>query len=645
MSWIQKLYETYERCADAPQFEKSPLNPVSTLYQDTQIEVALDGTGRFLRAEISELKDTLIPVSEKSATRAGNEPSPHALTDKLRYCAPDLAAFGGDGGRYARYHKQLEEWCASKYCDPKASAVLRYLEQGTLVGDLVKSKVMKIEDGKLARIKAGSGTPIAAEEAWVRWKVEIDGEAQSKTWEDRDLLKRWALFEDSPPRQQGICMATGATVRTAKTHPRGIRRNADRAKLISSNDHNGFTFRGRLRVPEEAAGAGYETSQKAHNALRWLIKRQGTRVGEQVYVAWDVGGAEIPAAQASTAELLGLEAVNEKPPSYGGDAGQLLALRLGQKLKGYRAILENTSGVVVMGLDTAAEGTGRLAITYYRELSGSEYLDRIEQWHLSYAWLLPLIEADNGQGTAGKRMRFFVGAPAPKTIAEAAYGRRVEGKRGKRLLYATIERLIPCIVDGRPIPSDLIIACVRRTVNRMGLRKSRDKKDRDVEWEWEKCLGIACALIRGGRGKEDYQMSLEENRTTRDYLFGRLLAIAENIEQRALHLANEKRDTNAAKLMQRFADRPCSTWRNIEVALAPHRTRLRANRPGVLLEREKLLDEITGKFRIEDFTSDHKLSGEFLLGYHCQRAALWQKTDKDESSEPKSEKEDQGENS
>jgi len=139
-------------------------------------------------------------------------------------------------------------------------------------------------------------------------------------------------------------------------------------------------------------------------------------------------------------------------------------------------------------------------------------------------------------------------------------------------------------------------------------------------------------------------MSLEENRTTRDYLYGRLLAIAENIEQRALHLADEKRDTHAAKLMQRFADRPCSTWKTIELALAPSRARLRANRPGVLLERERLLDDVAGMFRPEDFTSDQKLSGEFLLGYHCQRAALWQRNGTADSPEAETENVSEGDN-
>lgn len=77
--------------------------------------------------------------------------------------------------------------------------------------------------------------------------------------------------------------------------------------------------------------------------------------------------------------------------------------------------------------------------------------------------------------------------------------------------------------------------------------------------------------------------------------------------------------------MQRFADHPCSTWGTIELALKPYETRLRNNRPTVLLERKKLLDAVIGMFRREDFISDGKLSGEFLLGYHCQRAALWTK--------------------
>jgi CRISPR-associated protein Csd1 len=119
-------------------------------------------------------------------------------------------------------------------------------------------------------------------------------------------------------------------------------------------------------------------------------------------------------------------------------------------------------------------------------------------------------------------------------------------------------------------------------------------------------------------------MALEEERASRDYLYGRLLAVADSIEGFALTKAETNRDTTAARLMQRFADRPFSTWRNIELALTPYKSRLKSSEKGAgfLWKREKLLDEIQCRFQSDDFTDDHALSAEFLLGFHCQRMAL-----------------------
>lgn len=120
-------------------------------------------------------------------------------------------------------------------------------------------------------------------------------------------------------------------------------------------------------------------------------------------------------------------------------------------------------------------------------------------------------------------------------------------------------------------------------------------------------------------------MTLEQDRNTRDYLYGRLLAIADSIESYALSRTDEgkKRDTTAARFMQRFAERPFSTWRNIELALVPSMTRLEAGSDksaAFLAKRKRLLDEVvTMMDKIDERTSDAPLSGEFLLGFHCQR--------------------------
>jgi len=130
-------------------------------------------------------------------------------------------------------------------------------------------------------------------------------------------------------------------------------------------------------------------------------------------------------------------------------------------------------------------------------------------------------------------------------------------------------------------------------------------------------------------------MALEEERTSRDYLYGRLLALGDKIEDRALWIAKEQRDTTAIRLMQRFADHPFSTWRNIELALVPSKARLKSRSPGYLHILEQQVDQVLGLFKSDDFISDRKLSGEFLLGYHCQRAKLNEpRPTSDEDSEP-----------
>lgn len=277
--------------------------------------------------------------------------------------------------------------------------------------------------------------------------------------------------------------------------------------MSTSNDNTGFTFRGRFDAPNEAYGVGSVVTQKAHNALRWLIARQGLKHGDQVIISWAVGGQPTPSTAVSTFDLFFESCKDGDPsaastvssPGYQGDAGQAFATRLNNLIRGYASRLGERDDIVVMALDSATPG--RMAILYYRELHGSEFLARIQRWHESLAW----------PQNFGKE-RQFVGAPAPRDIAEAAYGKRVDEKLRK----ATVERLLPCIIDARPIPRYLVKGAVQRACNRAAMKP----------WEWEQTLGIACSLVRGTTSKEHYTMSLDEARTTRDY-YGRLLAIAE----------------------------------------------------------------------------------------------------------------------
>ena len=117
-------------------------------------------------------------------------------------------------------------------------------------------------------------------------------------------------------------------------------------------------------------------------------------------------------------------------------------------------------------------------------------------------------------------------------------------------------------------------------------------------------------------------MALDIDNCSRDYLFGRLLAYAEKIEQTALSISNVNRPTTSQRLMQRFADRPSSTWLTIYKQLDPYMKQLRSSRTGFIVSREKEIDEIVDAFQTNDFTRDTALTGEFLMGFHSQRLAL-----------------------
>ena len=124
-------------------------------------------------------------------------------------------------------------------------------------------------------------------------------------------------------------------------------------------------------------------------------------------------------------------------------------------------------------------------------------------------------------------------------------------------------------------------------------------------------------------------MSLDETRKTRDYLYGRLLAIADVLEERALFNAEKNRPTNAARYMQIFSQRPFRTWQQIHDLLTPYIMRL----GGKAYFYKNLIAEVNGMFDPNEFTRDKPLTGEYLLGYYCQRQELVTKKDKPSSEE------------
>lgn len=646
MTWMAKLYQTYEQALKLNLADEDKLMPISHTLQNAHINIVIDAQGNFKRAKVLENPQIILPATESSAGRSSGE-APHPLADKLQYVAKDYAQYGGLKKAYFEsYRSQLTNWCDSQFTHPKAKAIYQYIEKGQVIADLIKSQIVHVDDSNVLRtnwpFEATAEKPIPhlfkvlpkekghfeQGSALVCWTVESDGDPSADTWNDPTLQESWIAFDASRGTEEDVCYVTGAKVPLAVNHPAKLRHSGDKAKLISSNDTSGFTYRGKFIDGAEAVGISFEVTQKAHNALRWLIARQGHRIVDQAIVAWSVSGKPIPDPMADSYSLIDwddLEEVeivdikeNNSVKDYSNDLGQSYAVKLNKKMAGYLVESGNSDNVIIMAMNSATPG--RMSIVYYREYFINQFINQVEAWHQEFAWQqrhVINLPAVNGKKPKTKVI-WRISSPLLGVIAETAYGKTLTDSLKKNIY----ERLLPCIVEKRPLPIDILNMCVQRACNPMA----------GEYWEWEKSLGVACALYRGfyhrlsiQTKRRNYQMSLETDNTSRDYLYGRLLAVAENIEQFALSISDEKRPTTAERLMQRFADRPASTWRNIELALNPYMQKLQTNRRGFWVNRKRELDVIINSFKTDDFTSDKKLSGEFLLGFHCQRQHLQNK--------------------
>ena len=648
MSWMQKLYRTYESILEQGVTDDAePLTPVGHTIQNAHIVIAIDGQGNFQTARVMPPKTAiLLPATESSENRTSGE-APHPLADKIQYVAKDYADYGGEKKAYFEgYLKQLKAWCDSEFAHPKVQAVLNYVAKGRVVADLVEAGIFQLDsDGKVLNKweTEGDAPPIFSVlpkikseiefgSALVCWQVEIAGDVHSQTWTDKTIQQSWADYAASEKAEKGFCLVQGKEAVISTMHPAKLRHTGDKAKLISSNDTAGYTFRGRFSTAEEAASVSADVSAKAHSALRWLISRQGIRNGDQVTVAWAISGRPVPAPMKDISTELdwadmenwGISAVenpdeiaaqrlpenSKASPDWSVNIGRAAAQIIKKKLHGYQAELKDHEQISLIMLDSATPG--RMALTYYQEFLPADYFANLDAWIDDFSWYQRYsIEILNGKKT-DKRTQWRFVPPSPYSIAEAVYGKSLSDTL-KKQLYA---RLLPVIADGTSvlIPEDLVRQSFQAACNPNGCEN----------WEWQRNIGVACALYKGWRARKypsqrRYSMSLDTENRSRDYLYGRLLAVAENTESYALYLAGEKRATTAERYMQRFAEHPFATWRNIELALKPYQERLRNNGKDTGAQ---TIGEIMELFATDDFTCDDKLSGEFLLGYHCQKMEI-----------------------
>lgn len=655
MSWEQELIDLYEvnrskigeiqykNFIKNGKEEKNPfvlLPPFHTTVT-AQIQIVLSAKGEFVSASKVEEdnKFTIIPVTEKSGSRTAGK-APHPLCDNLRYLAGDYGRYvqdkkGNLRSYYELYMEGLEKWKLSEYTHEKVEAVYLYLKKETLIQDLLKERVLQLDEAGVLSEKIKIQN-VSQPMAFVRFIVRSaegmkTGMLPDECWKDKTLQECFIQYYQSEEGEKNLDYLTGELKSVSYLHSKKIRNEGDGAKLISSNDEANFTFRGRFATKEQAFAIGNETSQKMHNALKWIIRKQGRSFDTLTIVTWESNMEIMPFWDADTETICSmaeereekreeedddfqddfLEEEEDEEEVYDGNFST--AKQFFNVLEGYGKRVENTSRMILMAFDAAT--TGRLSLAEYKSLDTARYLKNIAKWHDKCGWLQYKVKE--------KQKKSYYGVPGVRDIADILYGSESNGrltivdKNGKKLYAELSRRMIPCIWDGRNIPYDLVLTAINKASSPQAYKE---------RYNWERVLTLACSFVKKNlyekNPKEEWNVALNETCEERDYLYGRLLAVADRIEYRTYDTEKDSgRVTNAKRYMNTFSQRPFETWKIIEENLQPYLNKL------PVIERrfyENLIDEICKLFSVDAFKDNNKLSGLYLLGFHSQSYDLKQ---------------------
>lgn len=647
MSYVNELIDLYnknqdkigviEYRGDIPYVLLPPFHTTVT----AQITVTIDQNGNFMRAELVAQDDkmTVIPVTEKSGSRtAGKEP--HPLCDNLRYLAGDYKDYYKDDGVCNElYMPQIEKWEKSTYSHEKVKAIYLYLKKATLIKDLVEQKIIKLNDNNQIDDKE-SVEGIVQTKAFVRFIIRSTGEnlhreIPDECWKDRTLQDCYIKYVRSQEREKGMCYLTGNMESISYLHSKKIRNEGDGAKLISANDSQNFTYRGRFANREEAVAVGSEISQIVHNTLKWIIRKQGAFFDTMTIVTWESDQLSMPKWNMDTESII-TEYENEQEENDWdswdddwseeeevSDGNPITAEKFYKALNGYGKKVDNTSNMILLAFDAATPG--RLAMIENVTLDTARYLKNIEKWHNDCNWI-------HEKWKDGKRIQFG-GMVGVRDIADILFGIENKGKlsivdgNGKKLYAEVAKRLLPCIWYGSNIPYDYVNLAVVKASNPLTYKERKN---------WERVLTLACSMVKKNekdRNKEEWNVALDKSAKDRSYLYGRLLAVADRIEYMTYDAKDNGRITNAKRYMSTFSQRPYETWKVIEENIQPYLAKLDVVKRKYY---ENLLSEICNLFDIDKFKENKKLDGLYLLGFHSQEYDL---RFKKENSEEKKEEE------
>lgn len=651
MSFLTALYNAYERAekdglVDAHELSEAHIVILPLFHTNSRsdgsniVELKLTADGSVIDCDFLHADHyAVFPVTEKSATRTANI-SAHPLCDKLSYTSKKF-----DEKRFENFRETFQSWydyAQEKGSHPLLDSVHALLEKKDMfdaVYDGLRQKYRVTLDEKnnfLLRIPADDGKKatdkkIKTADLLVTYCLSSE-DADSHNLTSTSDKKLHGMYIDyvrhlnSQKKEQfDICDITGEYTYCTDIH-RGLLGNA---KVISTS-HN-ETYKGRFRTGNEVVRLSHEATEKAHLMLKFYLehKDNNSYLGEATYaLIWfehdlfnrdhlDLANPDRTPKNARSTEK---EESTEETRNQAVESDVVLssetAKRISKAMIGLEEHFSQKGSFYILIINKISNG--RIAIQYFRELPNSELIKRMSYWYGSTAW--PRYMKD------GKKLER---SPSLFDIIDSLYGR--ENDKGylscenKKLRTLAFRRLLPSIIDGKPLPADFARIAYINFTKRKSYKKS-----------WPQMLYIACSLINKTRydhNQGGFSGMLETSQQTRDYKYGRLLALYEKLEKDATSSANKDeaaRETNAQKLWAAYLNNPERTLKVLEDKIKPYKKRLSTTRPKSLIFYHTLIAELTTSIRDAESYQDTRnkaLNEDAVFGYYAQNQALYSKKD------------------
>ena len=628
MSVLTALYNSYKYCEDNDFVDQSQKIDSETvllpIYHSNKksngndiIEITLNKNSEVVSVDFLGKEEIIIfPITEDSVGRASGI-APHSLADEISYLSEE------EKNKNDVYMNNLKEWIDYSRINNKKSILFleiiqKFLEKKTFLEEIFKNYYKKnfvsFSNGELKYLDEKQNEKIInMKKVFLTFKI-IDLFGNDKDYSVTNYKKLHKdyidyMIEKEIDRKR-VCDISGEEIYCSSKH-RGL---FGTSKLISVSN-NDETYYGRLKKGEEIISIGHETSQKIHNMLKYFLenKKNYTFLGENSYlINWfsdDINNSEnisvtrdIDNIYAIFDEVLTVEDKKEISELYNTNILKYLSgnyREVGNKEKYYVMIVNKISN-------------GRVAIKYFRELKKSEFYERVSKWYNTISW----------KGYDYKEKSKVKKYPGIYKIINYTYGIERSGKiefEQKKYRRDLIENLITTMIDGKRIPLNI----VKKMYFNISNRQRYDKT-------WSSVVEMACSIFK--KYNIDYKNKevsedMFDNKD-RDFLYGRLLAVFEKMEEATF--GDEKRTTNAQKLWSSFVNNPGKTMNILVDKLQPYKRKLENSKRGLFIMLEKIIQEITiNLMATEDFENNKnkKLNENFIFGYYYQRNEFFKSKD------------------